>query len=121
MKYCSKVTGWGSEAKAFLKELNYIILFNDNAPSELAEISILHSASELKGDIKVGDTFIICNKVFDITAVGDEAQKTFKELGHATINFAGRDVPDLPGHIMIKGDEPLLEEDIVEGAKIEIY
>ena len=40
MKYYAEITGWGDEAKAFLKELNYIILFNDNAPSELAEISI---------------------------------------------------------------------------------
>lgn len=121
MKYCAEITGWGNEAKAFLKELNYIILFNDNAPSELAEISILHSISEIKDDIKVGDTFIIADKVFEVTAVGDEAQNTFKELGHATINFAGRDVPDLPGHIMLKGDEPLTEEDIFKGAKIEIY
>lgn len=121
MKYSSEITGWGSEAKAFLKELNYIILFNDNAPFELAEISILHTAAELHGDIAVGDTVIIGDKVFEITAVGDEAQHTFKELGHATINFAGRDVPDLPGHIMLKGDEPLTEDDIQKGVKIEIY
>ena len=31
MKYYAEITGWGDEAKAFLKELNYIILFNDNA------------------------------------------------------------------------------------------
>ena len=37
MKYYAEITGWGDEAKAFLKELNYIILFNNNAPSELAE------------------------------------------------------------------------------------
>ena len=121
MKYYAEITGWGDEAKAFLKELNYIILFNDNAPSELAEISILHSIGEMKGDIEVGDTIIIAEKVFEVTAVGDEAHKTIKELGHATINFAGRDVPDLPGHIMLKGDEALTEDDIVKGAKIEIY
>lgn len=121
MKYHAEITGWGSEAKAFLKELNYIILFNDNAPDELAEISILHSVSNLNSEIKTGDTFIIADKIFEVTAVGNEAQKTFMELGHATINFAGRDVPDLPGHIMLKGDEPLTEEDIVKGAKIEIY
>lgn len=121
MKYTSEITGWGNEAKAFLKELNYIILFNDNAPSELAEISILHSVSELKGDIEVGDTFVIGNKIFDVTAVGDEAQHTFRELGHATINFAGRDVPDLPGHIMLKGEEPLTVDDIQKGVKVEIY
>ena len=121
MKYSSEITGWGSEAKAFLKELNYMILFNDNAPSELAEISILHTVAELKSDIAVGDTVIIGDKVFEVTAVGDEAQHTFKELGHATINFAGRDIPDLPGHIMLKGDEALTEDDIQTGVKIEIY
>lgn len=26
MKYYAEITGWGDEAKAFLKELNYIIL-----------------------------------------------------------------------------------------------
>ena len=93
----------------------------DFVPAELAEISILHSIGEMKGDIEVGDTIIIAEKAFEVTAVGDEAQKTFKELGHATINFAGRDVPDLPGHIMLKGDEALTEDDIVKGAKIEIY
>ena len=65
MKYYAEITGWGDEAKAFLKELNYIILFNDNAPSELAEISILHSIGEMKGDIEVGDTIIIAEKAFD--------------------------------------------------------
>ena len=35
MKYYAEITGWGDEAKAFLKELNYIILFNDNAQNLL--------------------------------------------------------------------------------------
>ena len=78
MKYYAEITGWGDEAKAFLKELNYIILFNDNAPSELAEISILHSIGEMKGDIEVGDTIIIAEKVFEVTAVGDELKKLLK-------------------------------------------
>jgi len=121
MKYHAVITGWGPEAKGFLQELNYLIFFNDNAPSELAEISILHSLGKLQEDIAVGDTFIIGEKAFEVTAIGDEAQKTFRALGHATINFAGRDTPDMPGHIMLKGDEPLTEDDIVKGAKLEIY
>ena len=39
----------------------------------------------MKGDIEVGDTIIIAEKAFEVTAVGDEAQKTFKELGHAIL------------------------------------
>ena len=35
MKYYAEITGWGDEAKAFFKRVNYIILFNDNAHQNL--------------------------------------------------------------------------------------
>lgn len=121
MKYNSTITGWGTEAKSFLQELNYLIFFNDDAPAELAEISILHSKADLQDDIKVGDTFIIGEKAFNVTAVGDEAQHTFKQLGHATFNFSGGDTAAMPGHIMLEGDEELTVDDIQKGIEMSFY
>ena len=44
MKYCSKITGNGPDAFAFLgdPETNFIIIFNDDAPPALAELCVLH-------------------------------------------------------------------------------
>ncbi|WP_182185996.1 PTS glucitol/sorbitol transporter subunit IIA [Pectinatus frisingensis] len=121
MKYDSKITSWGKDAIKLFKELNYLIIFNDDAPPELAEISILHEKAPLYGNILKGDTFIIGEKIFDVTAIGNEAYNTFKELGHATLNFSGENKAPLPGHIVLYGNIPLLEKDIQKGIRINIY
>ena len=46
MKYRTTITGCGPEAFAFLSkelDLNFVIIFNEDAPEELAELSILHT------------------------------------------------------------------------------
>ncbi len=103
MDYKSRVTGIGPMALDFLSE-NMIIIFNDNAPKELAEISILHTAGEVDTDIKVGDVIIMGSKDYIVTAVGDEANKTFKSLGHCTFMFTGKNEAELPGHIELFGN-----------------
>ena len=50
MKYDVTVTGLGDMALAFLDpamEMRFVILFNDDAPAELAELSILHTKGEM--------------------------------------------------------------------------
>ena len=50
MKYDVTVTGLGDMALAFLDpamEMRFVILFNDDAPAELAELAILHTQSEV--------------------------------------------------------------------------
>lgn len=103
MDYKSQVTGIGPMALDFLSE-NMVIIFNDNAPKELAEISILHSVIQVEKDIKVGDVIIIGSKDYIVTAVGDEANKTFRSLGHCTFKFTAKDEAELPGHIELSGD-----------------
>lgn len=122
MKYSTKITGWGEDALDFLAdpENGFIIIFNENAPEELKEIAVLHTAERLGDDPAIGDTVIICEKVYEITAVGDEALHTLRELGHCTLCFRGDSEPERPGCIMLEGD-PLLAEDVVTGATIEIY
>lgn len=123
MKYHSKITGWGNDALFFLEdpEANFIIIFNEDAPPELADISVLHTKEPLLGEPAVGDMAIIADKVFTITAIGEEAKSTLRDLGHCTLVFKGASEPDRPGCIMLEGDEKLLVADIREGATIEIH
>ena len=123
MKYHAIITGWGQDALAFLEdpESNFIIIFNDDAPPELADLSVLHTKEELMEVPARGDTVVIGEKVFEITAVGEEAKSTLRNLGHCTLVFTGKDEPDRPGCIMLKGDEPLLTSDIQVENTIEIY
>lgn len=123
MKYSATIVGWGEEALSFLEvkdSKSFVILFNENAPEELAEYAILHTKAELGEDPAPGDTFVVCDKVYEITAVGEEAKQTFRELGHCTLYFSGDSEPERPGCIMVKGD-PLKVSDVKKGGKIEIF
>ena len=103
MKFYCEITSFGEESLLFLDDpnANFIILFNE--------------------DPAVGDTLIIGDKAFTITAIGDEALHTLRELGHCTFSFKGGETPERPGCIMLKGDAPLVKEDIKMGATIEIH
>ncbi|MBR0600606.1 PTS glucitol/sorbitol transporter subunit IIA [Sinanaerobacter chloroacetimidivorans] len=103
MDYKSQITGMGPMALDFLTE-NMIIVFNDNAPGELAELSVLHKECKLDQDIKVGDVVAIGNSSYMVTAVGEEANKTFYTMGHCTFKFTGKMEVELPGHIELSGD-----------------
>ena len=123
MKYHSEITEWGNDALALLEnpETLSIILFDEGVPPELAEISVLHTKSTLFEEPSVGDVMIIADKVFTITAVGDKAKTSLRELGHCTLTFRGAGEPERPGCIMLEGDECLLADDIREGAVIELH
>lgn len=105
MKYESKITGIGDMASELLNENGSLIIFNENAPEELAEISFLHTISQFKSQIEVGDVLELGDFMYTITAIGEEAFHTLKELGHCTFKFSGQDIVKLPGEIELSGDE----------------
>lgn len=123
MKFHCKITRWGDGALVFLDDpnANFIIIFNDDAPEELVEFSVLHRDANYSEDPVVGDTVIVCDKAFTITAIGDEALHTLRSLGHCTLSFKGGDTPERPGCIMLQGDVPLVKDDMKTGATIEIH
>lgn len=123
MKYHAKITGWGKGALSLLEdpETNFIVIFKEGVPPELAEISVLHEEALLLGEPAAGDMVAVADKVFTITAVGDEASRSLREMGHCTLAFNGAKKPDRPGCIMLEGDEKLSASDIKVGAAIEIY
>ncbi len=123
MKYDVTVTGLGDMALAFLDpamEMRFVILFNDDAPAELAELAILHTKAELTEAPAPGDTMKIGEKTYKITAVGDEAIHTLKELGHCTLAFTADTEPYRPGCINLDG-EIITEADVANGAVIQIF
>jgi PTS system glucitol/sorbitol-specific IIA component len=118
MKYSTTITGWGVEALDFLDE-GFVVIFDTNAPEELAEIAILHEHAEVTADPAPGDSVSFCGKTYTITAVGDEALHTLRTLGHCTLVFSGAAEAELPGQIVLKGERPTAA-DIQVGGKIEI-
>lgn len=103
MDYKSKVTGIGSMVSEFVEQ-KILIVYNDNAPPELAEMAILHTIHSLDKDVSAGDVVILGNKEYVVTAVGDEANHTLRTLGHCTFSFHGSDTARIPGHIELDGD-----------------
>ena len=123
MKYSSEITGFGPEAFEFLEPelaLNFVIIFNEDAPPELAELAILHKKADVIADPAKGDILMIGENVYTITAVGSEVPQTLRELGHCTLAFGGGEEAFRPGCIMLEG--PMLSRDSVKvGDRIEIY
>ena len=104
MKYQTKVTEIGSMVQELASDGNLIIIFNDDVKDpDLKDISIAHTVAELAEDIVAGDVLTIGDKKFNVTAVGNTALKTLKDLGHCTIKFDGDSNANLPGEIHVDG------------------
>lgn len=120
--YLTEVTNVGPEVAEFLEEAGTLVLFEEGAPPELAEMSILHEHSERRDEPpEVGDVMVIGSKEFRITAVGESAWKTMLQLGHASFKFNGAEEVELPGEICLEeqGSEDI-GEDILPGVQVEI-
>ncbi len=120
--YLTKVTQIGPDVAQLLEEADTLILFEEGAPPELAEVSVLHEHSERREEPpEVGDIVAIGSKEFRITAVGGSAWKNMLELGHASFKFNGADEVELPGQICAEGQgSDDLNEDIQPGVQMEI-
>lgn len=119
IKYASVITSIGDCALEFLHpDCNFIIIFNEDAPSELAEISVLHTKTELREPPKAGDILYFHEQAYEITAVGEEAIHTLAQLGHCAISFSGSTTALRPGNIEINKAIPA--KDIQVGGRIRI-
>lgn len=119
--YLTEVTNLGPEVPDFL-EAGLLITFAEGAPSELAEISVLHKPSASReAPPEPGDVLHVGEHEFRITAVGEKAWKNVLDLGHAVFKFCGESETELPGEIYVEesGSVNLLQE-IRTGVKIEI-
>lgn len=123
MKYDVTITGLGPMAMEFLSpemEMQFVILFNDDAPADLGELAILHTKGELTEPPVPGDTLKIGEKTYKITAVGDEAVHTLETLGHCTLAFSADTEAYRPGCLMLDG-EVVTMDDVANGTVIQIF
>lgn len=101
--YKSTITGIGELAYELI-DGGMLVVFNDNAPDALKEMSVLHTIEEFNGFVKVDDRVVFGEKEYRVTAVGSEANETLKTMGHCTFCFNGKDSVAIPGQIELAGD-----------------
>lgn len=107
-KLNAAITELGNEWE-MMKSENMVILFNENSPQELRDISVVHDG-KIGAEVETGDVMELNGEVFNILFVGGKANETLQELGHATFQFNGEDNSDLPGTICLEKKEiPELE------------
>lgn len=102
MDFTTEITQIGEMVEEFLQE-KLLIVFDDNAPPGLAEIAVLHTKKELHKEVTIGDRVRFGELVYDVTAVGHEANKTLESMGHCSFSFTGEDQAKLPGQIELRG------------------
>jgi glucitol/sorbitol PTS system EIIA component len=82
------------------KEDKILILFGPQAPKELREMAVIHEFEDLGEEpLKEGGTIQFGDESFTITALGNLANKNFKELGHISIYFQEPMDNVLPGAV----------------------
>jgi glucitol/sorbitol PTS system EIIA component len=120
--YLTEVTKVGPEVDGFLEEAKTLVLFEEGAPPELAEMSVLHEHKERREEPpEAGDIMFIDDREFRITAVGGSAWKNMLQIGHASFKFNGAEEVELPGEICLEelGSEGI-SESIQPGVQLEI-
>jgi PTS system glucitol/sorbitol-specific IIA component len=117
MEYKTTVTKLG-DSYGEIFEQGLIVVFNDNAAEELAELSAVHTSAVLPTDVKPGDEVVLGTKRYTVTAVGSEANYTLRKMGHVTFVFTGDNKAELDGHIVLKGDGM---PELKSGSPFEIY
>lgn len=116
--YSTIVKNLGPMAEDFIGE-KMIILFNENAPAELAEFCLIHKGNNLTDTIEIGDILQINNTEYKIVAVGSEVQKNLANLGHIALRFnSNEDNESLEGSLYLE-DKPISLPEV--GTEIAIF
>lgn len=104
--YSTTIRDVGAEAYDLLEQ-GVLILFALGAPPELAEVSVLHEATQEPAAPPVGgDGLQIGQQRFRITAVGDTAWQKVTEMGHVVFSFNGATAAERPGEICVEPVPP---------------
>ena len=101
VKYEVTVTAIGKLARKFLETNSSVILLDEGAHPNLAEMVVEHTPSELSGDIAVGDTLSVGKQKYKVVRVGENANDTIRESGHCTLLFNAKG--SMPGQIELEG------------------
>jgi PTS system glucitol/sorbitol-specific IIA component len=114
--YQTTIKNIGNDAKAFEAE-KMMILFGDNAPSELADFCYVIDLVSVDEDITVEHTLKLDNVSYRITCVGDAVRKNLNDLGHITLKFDGSTTAGQSGSLYLEDKEIV---DVKPGSTITI-
>jgi len=109
-KYETTVVDIGEMAKKFFSQRIMVLFTKKEMPLEMKDISIMHSGGELAEDVKTGDIVKLGSRTYTVTAVGKNANSNLRLMGHACLKHDGKQIPEMPGDIHLKGNEPLAIE-----------
>lgn len=104
-RYATVVTRVGALVPDFV-EKGILILFGENAPAELHDLSVLHRPDITEGGLAVGDVVILDDQQFPILAVGHVANDNLVNLGHIDLKFNGETTAPLGGDVCLPKQSP---------------
>lgn len=117
LKLRTRVTSIGQGVEEF-RAAQILVFFQDGAPEELAEFSILHAAEINLATVAPGDSLHLGDETFGVLAVGDVANENLANLGHLVVKANGLTQPEMPGDVCVES-RPLPGMNV--GDLIEIY
>lgn len=112
----TEVIELGEQVEAFFEE-GMFVLFGENVPDTLKDFCYFIDSKDVDGTMKAGDHLIIDGNSYEITSVGEIAQKNLENLGHLTVVFNGAKEAGLPGSICVEA-KPMPK--LIMGSKISI-
>jgi glucitol/sorbitol PTS system EIIA component len=117
LKLHSRVTSIGDSVEEF-RAAQILVFFQEGAPEELAEFSVLHAADINLATVAPGDTLRLGAETFRVLAVGDVANENLANLGHLVVKANGLTEPEMLGDVCVEA-KPLPHLTI--GDEIEIW
>jgi PTS system glucitol/sorbitol-specific IIA component len=117
LKLRSRITAVGKEVESF-RLAQVLVFFQEGAPDELAEFSILHAPDINLAAVAPGDTLRLGRETFSVLAVGEVANDNLAKLGHLVVKANGRTEPEMPGDVCVDA-KPLPQLKV--GDQIEIW
>jgi glucitol/sorbitol PTS system EIIA component len=117
LKLRSRVTSIGDSVEEF-RAAQILVFFQEGAPEELAEFSVLHAADVNLATVAPGDTLRLGAETFRVLAVGDVANENLANLGHLVVKANGLTEAEMLGDVCIEA-KPLPR--LTVGDEIEIW
>lgn len=103
---------------AYLDDYNMLILFNESAPDELKEVSIIHTFKNEPQQqmLQIGSKILFNEIEYVVEEIGTKANENLFQLGHVSLYFGLEEGTDLmPGSVLLS---PYVKPEVKAGDTI---